>query len=148
MTPEIERLLGGYATNTLTEAERKLLYEAALEDQNLFNALEDEQALRELLADEESRREIVRALRPAPAKPSRTWIWGLAASFATAAVLAIFLIPRQVPRPELALIASSKQNVEAPPPPAPVVPKLVVPRKKAMPVQSRQIPVEVQNAAA
>ncbi len=36
---EIRRLLGGYATNTLTDGERTALFEAALEDQELFDAL-------------------------------------------------------------------------------------------------------------
>jgi hypothetical protein len=107
MTPDIERLLGGYATNTLTEAERKLLYDAALEDQHLFNALEDEQALRDLLADDESRREIVRALRPQPKKPARLWIWGLSAGVAAVAVLVLVLVPRNAPKPKLAVALSA-----------------------------------------
>ena len=36
---DIEKLLGGYATDTLTEEERKELFAAALRDQSLFNAL-------------------------------------------------------------------------------------------------------------
>ncbi len=36
---EIRKLLGGYATNALTADERRMLFEAALEDQELFNAL-------------------------------------------------------------------------------------------------------------
>jgi len=32
---EIHKLLGGYATNTLTEAERNALFAAALDDQEL-----------------------------------------------------------------------------------------------------------------
>ena len=32
MTDEIRKLLGGYATNTLTAEERELLYHAALDD--------------------------------------------------------------------------------------------------------------------
>jgi len=53
---EAMKLLGGYATGTLTEAERKLLFEAALGDQELFEALADEEALRELLSDPRVRR--------------------------------------------------------------------------------------------
>ena len=37
---EIRKLLGGYATNELSADERRILFEAALEDQELFNALE------------------------------------------------------------------------------------------------------------
>ena len=52
MSPqEIEKLLGGYATDTLTEEERSTLFAAALDNQALFDALADEQALRDLLQD-------------------------------------------------------------------------------------------------
>jgi hypothetical protein len=52
MTPqEIEKLLGGYATNTLSSEERTALFDAALGNQTLFDALADEQALKELLDD-------------------------------------------------------------------------------------------------
>ncbi len=60
---DIRKLLGGYATGTLTDEERKELFAAALEDQELFNALADEEALRELLADSAYRRELAAALR-------------------------------------------------------------------------------------
>ncbi|HEY3738711.1 MAG TPA: hypothetical protein VGL53_02645 [Bryobacteraceae bacterium] len=52
---EIRQLLGGYASGTLSEPEKKLLFEAALEDQVLFDAMADEQALKDLLDDPESR---------------------------------------------------------------------------------------------
>ncbi len=58
----IRKLLGGYATGTLTEQERKALFAAALEDQRLFDALADEEALRELLRDEGFRRELAASL--------------------------------------------------------------------------------------
>ena len=52
MSPEdIKKLLGGYATGTLTEAEQQALFAAALEDQELFDALANEQPLRDLLTD-------------------------------------------------------------------------------------------------
>src|SRR5260221_103073 len=51
---EIRQLLGGYASGTLSEAEQKLLFDAAMEDQVLFDALADEEALKVLLADPES----------------------------------------------------------------------------------------------
>ena len=50
MRPEdIRKLLGGYATGTLTAEERQALFEAALDDQALFDALAKEQPLRDLL---------------------------------------------------------------------------------------------------
>lgn len=62
---DLEKLLGGYATNQLTEAERKALFEAALHDQLLFDALADEQALKELLGDPAAHRRIFAALEEA-----------------------------------------------------------------------------------
>ena len=61
---DAEKLLGGYATDTLTEAERQALFEAALANQDLFNALADEQALRELLSDPRCRRRLLGLLKP------------------------------------------------------------------------------------
>ena len=74
---EIRKLLGGYATNTLTGSERRALMEAALDDQELFNALQDEEALRQLLADPASREQVHQALdeKPAPAWRARGWVW-------------------------------------------------------------------------
>ncbi len=97
---EIERLLGGYATNTLTDAERAVLFAAAIDDQELFNALEDEQALRELLEDGGSRRMIAAAL--AARQPVRTlswfrtpWAWGaMACATAGLAIGFVLLQPR------------------------------------------------------
>jgi Curli production assembly/transport component CsgG len=61
---DIQNLLGGFATDTLTDVERERLYAAALKNQELFDALADEQALRELLSDPVSRRELLEALEP------------------------------------------------------------------------------------
>ena len=78
---EIRKLLGGYATNALTANERQILFEAALEDQELFNALQNEDALRELLDDPVSREQVRRALQPSEPseKPSTLRIAPLAA---------------------------------------------------------------------
>jgi len=70
---EVRRLLGGYATGTLTDDERTLLFSAALEDQSLFDALADEEALRELLADPLVRGELLAELDPPPANEARPW---------------------------------------------------------------------------
>ncbi len=59
---DLEKLLGAFATDTLTAEERRALFEAALRDQALFDALADEQALKELLSDPVSRRRILAAL--------------------------------------------------------------------------------------
>ncbi|MGD0298796.1 MAG: hypothetical protein ABSE86_16955 [Bryobacteraceae bacterium] len=96
---EIRKLLGGYATNSLTDTERQALFEAALEDQELFNALHQEQALKELLADPLSRAEIRQALeKPRAARP-HWWIWTAAASAVAAAVIVALIIRPRPPEP-------------------------------------------------
>ena len=66
MAKSLEHLLGGYATNTLTDKEKRQLSEAALKDQALFDALADEEGLKALLADQEARQRILASLQ-APA---------------------------------------------------------------------------------
>jgi hypothetical protein len=60
---EVRKLLGGYATGTLTDEERNLLFSAALQDQELFDALADEEALRELLAEPATRQTLLDQLQ-------------------------------------------------------------------------------------
>jgi|HubBroStandDraft_4_1064222.scaffolds.fasta_scaffold16041_2 hypothetical protein len=89
---EIRQLLAGYATNTLTETERRTLFEAALDDQELFDALHQEQALKDLLADPGSRAQIRQALeKPRSVRP-RWWTWTAAASAIAAACLIVAVI--------------------------------------------------------
>lgn len=108
---EIQKLLGGYATGTLSEAERRALFEAALEDQELFDALAKEEALREVLEDPTARRQLIAALGP-----ERGW-WNrmrrplaLALAGGLAAVLIVGGLvlrnSRQVARPE-AMVADA-----------------------------------------
>jgi hypothetical protein len=114
---EIRKLLGGYATNALTADERRILFEAALDDQELFNALQNEDALRELLDDPVSRDQVRRALEQ-PKRPgfwSRRWALGVAIP-AVAAVIVIAVMNRATapehlapPRAASAEIASTKE---------------------------------------
>ena len=96
---ELEKLLGGFAADTLTPEERQKLYTAALQDQQLFNALADEQALKEMLADPAVRRRLLQALNQTSSSgAARSWLnWlrrpatlGYAGGLA-AAVLAVVL---------------------------------------------------------
>src|SRR5580704_336415 len=90
---QTRKLLGGYATNSLTEAERKALFEAALDDQELFDALQQEEALKELLADPISRNQIQQALaQPLVSSPSRWWSRGWPWVSVAGAVAATVLI--------------------------------------------------------
>ncbi|MGH7166515.1 MAG: DUF4384 domain-containing protein [Nitrospiraceae bacterium] len=100
---DLEQLLGGYATNTLTEEERKALFEAALRDQTLFDALANEQALKELLDGPRNRQRVLEALERADATAEWGWVarvatWfrrpanlALAGSFATAVLVVVFV---------------------------------------------------------
>ncbi len=63
MAKNWERLLGGYATDTLTDQEKYELFQSALQDQELFDALADEESLKALLADPEARERILVSLR-------------------------------------------------------------------------------------
>lgn len=74
---ELEKLLGGFAADTLTPEERRQLFTAAMQDQQLFNVLADEQALKELLTDPAVRRRLLQSLNnitPAPAGGSASWL--------------------------------------------------------------------------
>jgi len=105
MSHTAERLLGGYVFGTLTDAERRELHAAALEDQGVFNALAEQAPLREALADRKVRVELLDLLAQPNAgnrvraffgRPAR-WI-DLAA--AAALLIALLLVGRSfVPRP-------------------------------------------------
>jgi len=135
MKPEdIEKLLGGYATGTLTPDEQKSLFEAALGHQELFNSLADEEALRELLADPAFRARLKLMLAPQPnfwarltGALLRPVPMAAAAALASGAVaVVIFMQPRaeMEKTQELAFVkqpATIQDRLEAaapPPPPA------------------------------
>ena len=71
---ELEKLLGGFAADTLTPEERDALFSAALQDQRLFNALADEQALKELLTDPTVRRRLLQVLDRQRTRRSTSWL--------------------------------------------------------------------------
>src|SRR5258708_32545446 len=92
---DIQKLIGGYATGSLTDEERLRLFEAALDDQELFDTLQQEQALKDLFDDPFSREQVRRAAAESQPRPraswfnrtswfKRTWIWAGAASAALA----------------------------------------------------------------
>jgi len=95
MTPaDIKALLAGYTTGTLNETERRALFEAALDDQELFDLLAKEEALREALEDPEARRQLIAALEPVR-EPylARFWRWlRPPAGLAAAGVIALLVI--------------------------------------------------------
>jgi len=117
---DVRKLLAGYATNTLTEAERKTLFEAALKDQELFDALQEDQAVKDVLDDPASRAEVHHALienRTEPAKWMRWWVWSGAATAAAAAVLIVAFTHWNQPVPGTEM-ASRNAPLPAAPKPA------------------------------
>ncbi len=97
---DIHKLLGGYATGTLTDAERKALFEAALEDQALFDSIAGDGALKELFDDPQARAQLLAALPAKPelvAKQMAAWNWAAVASVAATLVIGAFLLRMPVP---------------------------------------------------
>jgi hypothetical protein len=130
---EIRKLLGGYATDRLTADERRILFEAALEDQELFNALQNEDALRELLDDPLARSQVRRMLAdPRPKRRphfgSRRWLLGVALPAAAAVILIAIMNRANAPR----LIAPPVQVAtnELASPPKAVAPEPAPPEAK------------------
>jgi len=108
---DIQNLLGGFATGTLTESERELLFGAALHNQELFNALADEEALREFIADPASRRRLLQALQQPPepgfAQHLTGWmrrpaIWAVAGSVMAALMVTVAIRQSRPPAMEMA----------------------------------------------
>jgi hypothetical protein len=97
---DIQKLLGGYATGTLTPEEQQALFEAALDDQDLFNQLAREQALRDLLRDPAAKAHLLTALDSKP----RPWVrwWrpaAVAMVMAGVAGVAVIVVRNGVPKP-------------------------------------------------
>jgi len=128
MNPEdVRKLIGGYATGSLSEAERKLLFEAALKDEALFDELAGEQVLKEILEEPGARQRLLSALGGEP-KPiqapwwSKPWPWMGAA--VTVAVAIIIVVAQRTPVPPLppqqvAQVLKSVEPIAPPPPPPP-----------------------------
>jgi hypothetical protein len=123
---DIQKLIGGYATGSLTDEERQALFEAALDDQELFDTLQQEQALKDLFDDPFSREQVRRAAAESLPRPRtswfrRPWIWASATSMALAGVLVIAMLRwDRTASPPVAKQATeaSKQVAEASKPPA------------------------------
>lgn len=93
---DIRDLLGRYATEPLTSEERERLFDAALNDQNLFEELAREQELKLLLQQPGARDRMMRVL----ASPDRRPVWILSGAVAVASLVVViaFLI-RSTPAP-------------------------------------------------
>lgn len=139
MTPsdDILDLLGRYATGSLTEEERKRLFAAALDDQELFEQLIHEQDIKQLLEEPGARDRMIHALKPPRRKTA--WIFGIAATAAFSVVLMVVLLrpapnPPQVAENKVAPVQTESAPAPvAQPEPAPVPKTKVVENRRALP---------------
>ncbi len=130
---DLEKLLGGFAADTLTPEEKQTLYTAALQDQQLFNALANEQALKELLSDPDVRRRLVASLEQKSASgadDSLSWLdWfrrpaGLAFAGGLAAAALAVVLGVRIYQDSLRQAAQSvaTEDAKSASPPAPIPP--------------------------
>jgi hypothetical protein len=110
---DVRKLVGGYATGTLNDAERQMLFEAALDDQDLFDELSREQALKELLDEPGARERLIAALDQPKPKRFIWWPWAVAATAAAGLVVAITLM-RPPARQEIAAVTPAPERVIQP----------------------------------
>ncbi len=143
---DAKKLLGGYATGTLTEPERRDLLAAAMGHQAIFDALMDEEALRELLADPVAKAQLLAALVPAAAPKvlpfwRRTGVLGAAASLllASLAGLAYLRSPDK---------ASPSLHPEVEKAPAAKVVAVPLPAQVPPPIARTRIPAEKAKGVA
>lgn len=140
---EIEKLLGGYATGTLTGEERDALFAAALEDQVLFDLLAREEPLRELLEDPVAKARLRRALEESAVAWYRAWLRPalLGALVTGMAVVAVVVERQAARRPGVAILARAPRPVLPVPVPSPIPQAL---EKREVPQPGR--PVEAKPA--
>jgi hypothetical protein len=137
---DLNKLLGGFAADTLTAEEKQQLYRATLQDQELFNALADEQALKELLADPAVRCRLVQALQKssstAPSSPWFDWFRrpaGLAWAGGLAAAFFAIILGTRIYQDSVKEASRSTPTEEAPPA-ASLVPSPSVTQPTAPPI--------------
>lgn len=159
---EARKLMGGYATGSLTEAERKRLFDAALDDQDLFHELAAEQVLKEVIEEPGARARLIAALEP-ESKQRAWWPWAAAVTVAGLATIGVWLAQRPAPPQEVALnvdktapaeIAAAVADAVSPQPkttappqrkPTPIVPPPSVRASESAPVPNAAPLEEKQN---
>jgi type IV secretory pathway VirB10-like protein len=155
MTDDVRKLLGGYATGTLSDEEKQFLYNAALQDDELFAALADEQALKELLDDGAVRAQLLRATEEPKfslAGAFREWFdqpkaKALVATGAVLIAIIGFNTMRQPVEEKQEQVAEVRQQAPSAPEPisqSPTQPKRPVARKATKPKVEKDEPVILQ----
>lgn len=130
---DIERLLALYAADALTDAERKELYAAALQDQALFDQLAEEDSIRELVAMPGAKARLIASLEeesPVAVAPLSRWFaWasGLALVFVSGGISYLWL-ERPTDSQQVASVRTDRPPVKtySPPPVAKESPRAVV----------------------
>lgn len=133
---DVRKLLGGYATGTLSQAEREALFAAALDDQELFDALMKEEALREVFEEPGTKAQLLAALEK-PAKQPAWWSWRPligAVAMAGIALTAVAIWRGNRNKPSQVMVAEVTKEAPAPAPAATPPPATIQP---ATPVKSR-----------
>ena len=137
---EIDKLLGGYATGTLTPEERNALFAAALEDQQLFEELAREEPLRELLQDPIAKTRLQAALERKPEPGRLRWLrpaaWAIPA-VGLAAIVVMFVAQRQATRPVMIAQAPALPRMGPVEPVPSALPQNL--EKKELPLMARAI---------
>ena len=151
---QLERLLSGYAAGTLSDEERRALFEAALENQAVFDALAREESLKELLDDPDARQALLDALGQVEPSRRQRMLWWMArprvwaaAGCTAALVLAVALLMSQRPEPPRQMAARR----EAPAPPGtPAAVEVKAPQREAAPAAEAPVrrTAEKQTIAA
>ena len=135
---DIARLLGGYATGTLTPEEQQTLFAAALEDQALFDELAREQALRDVLSEPAARAQLLAALEDPPRWYRRFGDWMLRPAALTAAAACLLVLGavavwrpwrgNEAAKPDLLATALPQEA-----PPGPSLPAVVEQKAQVLP---------------
>jgi len=146
---DIDKLLGGYATGTLTPEERQALFASALEDQQLFDALVREEPLRELLQDPIAKARLLAGLERTPAPWYRRWLrpaaWAIPVA-AMAAVVVALIVERPASRQPVTIAEVRQLRRETPAPiPSPLSQTL---DKRALPPLPQLAKTQTEDTAA
>jgi hypothetical protein len=129
MPDDIRDLLGRYAAGSLTAEEQKRLFDAALDDQDLFDQLAREQDVKRLLEEPGARSRMIRALQ----RPRRRLPWVLVlAPVATVIAVLLVVLMRPVPKPQQVAVAvqppaRATEIAKTEPEPAPVKARIAPP---------------------
>jgi hypothetical protein len=94
---EIRDLMGRYATGSLSADEQQRLFDAALDDQDLFDELAREQELKSLIDEPGARDRLIRALEPPKRKVS--WIFALVPVAVAVVFVILFVYPDRFRKP-------------------------------------------------